>query len=139
MNPSSDHINPGHFVTQLGRYFQVRDDYQNLVSAEYTDQKGFCEDLDEGKISLPLIYTLMNSTPESSVIKGIMQHRTDDGLPLHLKQYILQAMENAGALEACLSLAKEMQNNLINELHRMEETFGQKNSLIELILRRLWV
>ncbi|KAL6232167.1 isoprenoid synthase domain-containing protein [Aspergillus navahoensis] len=135
----SDHINPGHFVTQLGRYFQVRDDYQNLVSAEYTDQKGFCEDLDEGKISLPLIYTLMNSTPESSVIKGIMQHRTDDGLSLHLKQYILQAMENAGALDACLNLAREMQSNLINELHRMEETFGQKNPLIELILRRLWV
>ncbi|KAL4736037.1 isoprenoid synthase domain-containing protein [Aspergillus similis] len=134
-----DHINPGHFVTQLGRYFQVRDDYQNLVSTEYTDQKGFCEDLGEGKISLPLIYTLMHSTPESSVIKGIMQHRTEDGLPLHLKQYILQAMENAGALDACLSLAREMQNSLINELHRMEEDFGQKNSLFELILRRLWV
>ncbi|KAL4748997.1 isoprenoid synthase domain-containing protein [Aspergillus terricola var. indicus] len=134
-----DHINPGHFVTQLGRYFQVRDDYQNLVSTEYTDQKGFCEDLDEGKISLPLIYTLMNTTPESCVIKGIMQHRTEDGLPLHLKKYILQAMENAGALDACLNLAREMQNNLINELHRMEKAFGQKNSLIELILRRLWV
>ncbi|KAL4908473.1 isoprenoid synthase domain-containing protein [Aspergillus multicolor] len=136
----SDHINAGYFVTQLGRYFQVRDDYQNLVSTEYTDQKGFCEDLDEGKISLPLIYTLMQSTAESSVIKGIMQHRTDgEGLPLHVKQYILQAMESAGALDACQSLAREMQNNLINELHRMEETFGQKNSLIELILRRLWV
>ncbi|KAL4998432.1 isoprenoid synthase domain-containing protein [Aspergillus recurvatus] len=135
----SDHVNPGHFVTQLGRYFQVRDDYQNLVSTEYTDQKGFCEDLDEGKISLPLIYTLMNPTPESSVIKGILQHRTDDGLPLHLKQYILQGMGNAGALDACLSLAREMQSNLLTELHRMEETFGQKNSLIELILRRLWV
>ncbi|RDW65762.1 bifunctional terpene synthase/polyprenyl synthetase family protein [Aspergillus mulundensis] len=136
----SSHINAGFFVTQLGRYFQVRDDYQNLVSTEYTDQKGFCEDLDEGKISLPLIYTLMQSTPESAVVRGIMQHRTDgEGLPLHVKQYILQAMETAGALDACQSLAREMQSNLISELHRMEETFGQKNALIELILRRLWV
>ncbi|KAL4787196.1 isoprenoid synthase domain-containing protein [Aspergillus varians] len=133
-----DHIDPSHFVTQLGRYFQVRDDYQNLVSTEYTNQKGFCEDLDEGKISLPLIYTLMSPGPAATVIKGILQHRTAEGLSMHVKRYILDQMEEAGALNATQSLVREMQTDLISELHAVEEQFGEKNSIIELILRRLW-
>ncbi|KAL4932000.1 bifunctional terpene synthase/polyprenyl synthetase family protein [Aspergillus undulatus] len=135
----SKHIDPTPFVTQLGRYFQVRDDHQNLVSSEYADSKGFCEDLDEGKVSLPLIYTLLNPTSEVSVIKGILQHRSKEGLPLHVKKYILAQMQAAGALDATLTLAREMQTSLMNELHRLEGLFGSRNSIVELILRRLWV
>ncbi|KAL4964478.1 bifunctional terpene synthase/polyprenyl synthetase family protein [Aspergillus stella-maris] len=128
------------FITQLGRYFQIRDDYQNLVSAEYTTQKGFCEDLDEGKISLPLIYTIMDSSPEASVVKGIFHHRPrEGGLPMHLKEYILAQMEDKGALTATRSLLQEMQKELLEGLHRVEESFGAKNALVELMLRRLWV
>lgn len=82
----------------------------------------------------------MNPSSERAVINGILKHRQDDqGLPLHVKKYILHQMEGAGALEATLSLAREMQGKLIGQLHEMEEQFGAKNSLVELILRRLWV
>ncbi|KAL4943167.1 isoprenoid synthase domain-containing protein [Aspergillus oleicola] len=134
------HAAPSDFVTQLGRYFQIRDDYQNLVSTEYTNQKGFCEDLDEGKISLPLIYTVMDNGSEASVVKGIFHHRPrGGGLPMHLKEYILHQMEEKGALSATKSLLQDMQKELLEGLHRVEESFGSKNSLIELMLRRLWV
>ncbi|KAL4790061.1 terpenoid synthase [Aspergillus venezuelensis] len=133
-------ITQSDFITQLGRYFQIRDDYQNLVSAEYTTQKGFCEDLDEGKISLPLIYTIMDSSPEALVVKGIFHHRPrEGGLPMHLKEYILARMEEKGALSATHSLLQEMQKELLEGLHLVEKSFGSKNALVELMLRRLWV
>jgi len=36
-------------LDNLGLYFQIRDDYANLCSKEYSDAKTFCEDLTEGK------------------------------------------------------------------------------------------
>ncbi|CBF87199.1 hypothetical protein AN2611.2 [Aspergillus nidulans FGSC A4] len=43
-------------TTQFGRFFQIRDDYMNLRNSSYAQQKGCCEDLDEGKFSYPIVY-----------------------------------------------------------------------------------
>ena len=48
----------------LGRFFQVRDDYMSLKSSGYTEQKRFCEDLDEGKYPFP-IAGLINACPDA--------------------------------------------------------------------------
>ena len=45
----------------IGLLFQIRDDYMNLQSTEYADNKGFAEDLTEGKFSFPIIHAIRSS------------------------------------------------------------------------------
>jgi geranylgeranyl diphosphate synthase type 3 len=47
-------------VDILGAHFQIRDDLLNLTSDKYKDEKGYCEDLTEGKYSFPLVYCIQN-------------------------------------------------------------------------------
>uniref|UniRef100_A0A023FNS4 Putative geranylgeranyl pyrophosphate synthase/polyprenyl synthetase n=1 Tax=Amblyomma cajennense TaxID=34607 RepID=A0A023FNS4_AMBCJ len=55
----------------LGLYFQIRDDYANLVLKEYTDNKSFAEDLTEGKFSFPIIHAIQKH-PEDPRIMSIL-------------------------------------------------------------------
>lgn len=50
----------------LGKHFQIRDDYVNLRSEEYMKEKGFCEDISEGKFSFPIIHSIRTSSSLSS-------------------------------------------------------------------------
>ncbi|GJD02287.1 geranylgeranyl pyrophosphate synthase [Colletotrichum higginsianum] len=123
---------------RLSLYFQIRDDYQNLVSDQYAKQKGFAEDLDEGKISLPMILTLqrMRTRPE---IMGIMKHKKPGPMSMEMKQFILTEMRKSGALETTHSLLQTMQEDLITELRGLERDFGSKNPMLEMVLRKLWI
>ncbi|EDQ90952.1 uncharacterized protein MONBRDRAFT_15620, partial [Monosiga brevicollis MX1] len=43
-----------------GIFFQIRDDYINLVDPAYWAKKGFCDDIHERKFSFPIIYMVQN-------------------------------------------------------------------------------
>ncbi|BAE56807.1 unnamed protein product [Aspergillus oryzae RIB40] len=133
----TEHIDARRFVTLLGRYFQIRDDYQNLTSAEYTSQKGFWEDLDEGKSSWPLIDCLTGSDPEQTMIKGILQHKGVGEMPMAMKRLILGKMRKGGALDSTFLLLQDMQEDILKELELLEAEFGSENPILELVLRRL--
>lgn len=49
-----------------GLYYQVRDDYLNITSAEYAGKKGFAEDLDEQKLSYMVVH-LAHARPDMMV------------------------------------------------------------------------
>lgn len=53
-NPGSPDLLP--LLDLIGLLFQIRDDYMNLSAESYAQNKGFAEDLTEGKFSFPMIH-----------------------------------------------------------------------------------
>lgn len=51
-------------VSTIGLLFQVLDDYLNLQSTAYTERKGLCEDLTEGKFSFPVIHAIRTASEQ---------------------------------------------------------------------------
>ncbi|KAM5464534.1 geranylgeranyl pyrophosphate synthetase [Microsporum ferrugineum] len=136
---ATPNVDFGKFVTLLGRYYQIRDDYQNLASKEYTKFKGFCEDLDEGKMSLPLIYTLQHPDVHQKAIQGVLQHKGADGLPLEVKSWVLAYIQETGSLQSTLTLIHKMQHDLLDLLSILEQGFGSRNFILQLLLLKLQI
>ncbi|KAF5376343.1 hypothetical protein D9757_008668 [Collybiopsis confluens] len=118
----------------LGRYFQIADDYKNLVSPDYSKQKGFCEDLDEGKYSLPLIHVLQ-SQPENLQLRNILCTRRSMGKMMHeQKQLVLEYLREAKSLEYTHSTLMDLHVRIGKQIDGLEWMFGEPN--VE--LRLLW-
>ena len=54
----------------MGLFFQIRDDFANLCSQDYTDAKSFCDDLTEGKFSYPIIHSMRTKSPKNERLFG---------------------------------------------------------------------
>ncbi|TVY80295.1 Geranylgeranyl pyrophosphate synthase [Lachnellula suecica] len=102
-------------VNLMGIIFQIRDDYQNISSPEYSMNKGMCEDLTEGKFSFPIIHSI-RAKPENMQLLNILKQKTEDE---QVKRYAVQYMESTGSLEYCrkvLSTLMERSRKLLDEL-----------------------
>ncbi|EQK98583.1 Polyprenyl synthetase-related protein [Ophiocordyceps sinensis CO18] len=80
-------------VNLVGLIFQIRDDYMNLSSSEYTDNKGMCEDLTEGKFSFPIIHCIRSDSSNLRLVNILRQKTTD----LQVKRYAVSHMESTGS------------------------------------------
>lgn len=57
----------------LGIVYQIRDDYLNLADKRYSEMKGFAgEDLVEGKLSLPVLHSLLTATTDDSPLHHVL-------------------------------------------------------------------
>ncbi|CAO1597261.1 hypothetical protein XANCAGTX0491_001079 [Xanthoria calcicola] len=128
-------------VTMLGRYFQIRDDYSNLTCQEYTDQKGFCEDLDEGKISYCLVMCAQKDKGRAEQIMGIFRQqavlRGPKALQRQTKEHILKLLEEAGAMEATMKKLRELERGLDAEIEGLERVGGVENPLLKMVVEML--
>lgn len=135
------HLPLNSMMTLLGRYFQIRDDYNNLVSADYIAAKGFCEDLDEGKFSLPLIHALRISQKQKQRLRAILQERRHNGsgMCVEMKSLVLEMLRDAGSLEYVRQVLKELEDAIDAEIRRVEEIVGEENFVFRLLVERLKV
>ncbi|KAG4423663.1 geranylgeranyl diphosphate synthase 1 [Cadophora malorum] len=117
-------------VNLIGIIFQIRDDYQNLSSPEYSQNKGLCEDLTEGKFSFPIIHSI-RAKPENMVLLNILKQKTDDE---QVKRYAVSYMEGTGSFEYCRKVlatlterARVLVGDLDGEGEAVRESLGEKN------------
>ncbi|CAG8302891.1 unnamed protein product [Penicillium salamii] len=127
-------LNLDHFATLLGRYFQIRDDYQNLLSAK---KKGFCEDFDKGKLSFPVILAMRSkefATIFSSIFNG---HHSPGTLSLELKQYLLDRIADGEAFPQTKSVLNKLHLKLLNLLGDIERSIGIDNWPLRMLILKL--
>ena len=97
------------FGLNLGIAFQLMDDILDYISAEEEFGKTIGKDLSEGKITLPLIYTLKTCSPEDKKF---------------LAQIIRDPKEREGDLQSVLALVRKSAG--IDYTIRQAETFAGK-------------
>ncbi|KAK9899189.1 terpenoid synthase [Cystobasidium minutum MCA 4210] len=77
-------------VNLIGVIFQIADDYLNLQSDAYKQNKGFCEDLTEGKFSFPIVHSIRADTSNQRLLNVLRQRPTD----IELKTYAVTYMDS---------------------------------------------
>ena len=107
-------------VNLIGLIFQIRDDYMNLHSTEYTHNKGMCEDLTEGKFSFPIIHSI-RSNPQNLQLINILKQKTTDET---VKKYAVSYMESTGSFAYCRKVLKELIEQALVMVQSVDEGAG---------------
>ncbi|KAL4956498.1 isoprenoid synthase domain-containing protein [Aspergillus filifer] len=123
-------------LTLTGRYYQIRDDYLNLTSEDYTSKKGFCKDLDKGKLSLPLIHLLKHTAHPGRFLTAIYKRPlgSETHLQPEIKTAILAGMEEAGSFEYTRDVLRYLHAELIKQLNDAEDKLGRNTGARMLLL-----
>ncbi|KAK8129662.1 hypothetical protein PG999_002042 [Apiospora kogelbergensis] len=135
-------INFRRLTRLFGRFFQVRDDFMNISSELYAQGKGFCEDLDEEKLSFLLITCAKNDPGAFQQIMGIFRARSvSSSTPLarEAKTYILSLLEGSGTMEATRLWLVDLETQLEMEINDLEKLHGTQNSMLRVLLSMLSV
>ncbi|KAK1149438.1 hypothetical protein N8T08_006661 [Aspergillus melleus] len=129
----------------FGRFFQVRDDYMNLCSDAYAQQKGAYEDLDEGKFSYPIVYCMERQERFRNIIKGVFRQQRSSiangvvPLPLEVKEYVMENLHMSGTFEHCRQYLMQLEADIVAEIGRVEEATNEANPVLRLLLKKLSV
>ncbi|KAG0086709.1 geranylgeranyl pyrophosphate synthetase [Podila epicladia] len=112
---SESEINYVPMVELIGIHFQIRDDYLNLQSSQYSANKGFCEDLTEGKFSFPIIHSI-RADPNSRKLLNILKQKPTE---LELKRHAVKIMESTKTFEYCRQQMAIYEEKVRAEIRRL--------------------
>ncbi|PVU91615.1 hypothetical protein BB561_004316 [Smittium simulii] len=122
---SSINLDVINLVDLLGVYFQIRDDLMNVKSTEYSDNKGFFEDITEGKFSYPIIHAINNSKDKDQLL-NIMRQKTRDN---DVKKYAAQLVEHAGSIDFTINTLNSYESQIRSEISKLP----QNHQLVEIL------
>ncbi|KIJ51381.1 hypothetical protein M422DRAFT_58906 [Sphaerobolus stellatus SS14] len=103
-------------VNLFGIYFQIRDDYMNLQSSEYESNKGFAEDLTEGKFSFPIVHSVRSDTSNRRVLNVLQKRPTTPTT----KRYVVEYMrEHTKSFDYTLEVLRKLERQAREEIERL--------------------
>ncbi|OAA42209.1 geranylgeranyl diphosphate synthase [Metarhizium rileyi] len=116
-------------VNLIGLIFQIRDDYMNLSSHEYKDNKGLCEDLTEGKFSFPVIHSIRADRTNMELINILKQKTTD----VQVKRYAVSYMESTGSFKYSRDVIRVLATRARNMASQMDGGDGRADGVLSIL------
>ncbi|KAF9350448.1 geranylgeranyl pyrophosphate synthetase [Mortierella sp. AD094] len=104
-----------HLVELIGIHYQIRDDYLNLQSSQYSTNKGFCEDLTEGKFSFPIIHSI-RADPSNRTLLNILKQKPTEP---ELKICAVNLMKATKTFEYCREKLAHYERCINEEVRRL--------------------
>ncbi|XP_011876890.1 PREDICTED: geranylgeranyl pyrophosphate synthase-like [Vollenhovia emeryi] len=95
--------------------FFIGDDYCDIWLDEDVNSKGYCDDLAEGKVSLPIIHALTNNLDNKELI-SILKQRTKDN---EVRRYCVHLLEKNGSFEYVKNVLEELDSIGRAEVERL--------------------
>ncbi|WFD32653.1 hypothetical protein MSPP1_003702 [Malassezia sp. CBS 17886] len=118
-------------VNLMGLLFQIRDDYLNLQSAALADNKGFCEDLTEGKFSFPIIHAIHCGCARGDrQLLHILRQRTTN---VDTKMYAVHYMEHTGSFAYTREVLRHLDAQARAEVGRIASALGANTPLLGIL------
>lgn len=131
---SSSGIDCMPLVDLIGLIFQIRDDYLNLCSQEYSNNKGVYEDLTEGKFSFPIIHSIQKD-PTNLQLLHILKQKTTD---VDVKRYAVRYIEGTGSFQYTHEVLRVLIERAKVVAEEVDQGRGQLDGM-SLILNRMAV
>jgi geranylgeranyl diphosphate synthase type 3 len=103
-------------LTTLSIFYQIRDDYINLTDPEYWKIKGFCQDLEEGKISYLLV--IFSTICKTNIVEMMNDKSIDNKkkIVLLLNEYKIFDIVYDKLIELKTEILREMNLDMIFQL-----------------------
>ena len=102
-------------VNAIGSYFQILDDYINLQSERYMQNKSFCEDLTEGKFSFPIIHAIRSNPRDTRLLSILKQHTEDRSI----KEYAVSYMKSQGSFDYTIAILHKLYAQCLQEIESL--------------------
>ncbi|KZT72460.1 terpenoid synthase [Daedalea quercina L-15889] len=108
-------------VELFGVFYQIRDDYMNLQSSTYADNKGFAEDLTEGKFSFPVVHAVRADTSNRQVLNVLQKRPTTPTLKRHTVNYL---QNHTKSFDYTIKVLLSLENQIREEITRLGGNSG---------------
>lgn len=116
-------------VQLIGLIYQISDDYKNLTAVEYVVNKGYCEDLTEGKFSFPVIHSIQSNPADRGLLQ-ILAQKTKD---VQIKKYAVSCMEKTGSFEYTKRVVGVLIQRARDEVYRIDQDLGNTQAILQLL------